>query len=224
MTKAIHKVKLATEDFIFMKLDIKKAFDSLEWEFLFAVLENFGFGPCFINYIRATTVEVASSALLNGRFTTPFPISCSIRQGCPLSALLFVVAMDVLSNMLTTTVIEGHMHGVSFLQLDYQIDHCIYVDDIHLSVEDTPTHIKFFLDLLTRFGEDSSLTCNWQKTHVVYLSDEDILARLLDSLLEYGWSWEDDINATKLLGIHIVDEIVPMLMIEQLRVELELGL
>lgn len=42
--------------------------------------------------------------------------------------------------------------------------------------------------------------------------------------MEYGWTWDDDLSATKLLGIHIADEIIPGLMAEQLRVKLERGL
>lgn len=117
--EALCKAKLVAQDFIFLKLDIRKAFDSLEWGFLFAVLERFGFGPTFISYIRATTVGASSSVLLNGCFTTPFLISRSIRQGCPLSALLFVIVMEVLSSMITLVVANGHIHGVSFPELDY---------------------------------------------------------------------------------------------------------
>lgn len=120
-TEAIHRAKQAAEAFTFMKLDITKAFDSLEWGFLFAALESFGFGPRFLNYIRATTVGAASNVLLNGRFTEPFPISRSIWQGYPLSALLFAVVMDVLSNMLSTAVSEHHIQGVQFPELEYQI-------------------------------------------------------------------------------------------------------
>lgn len=54
---------------------------------------------------------VASSILLNGRFTDPFPIPRSIRQGCPLSALLFVVVMDILSNLISSWIANGNLHG-----------------------------------------------------------------------------------------------------------------
>lgn len=91
--------------------------------------------------------------------------------------------------MLMATIAEGHLHGVTFLELDYQIGHCIYADDIHLIVEDRPTNIEFCIDFFTRSGEALGLVCNWQKTHAVYLSNEEVLAHLLD----FGWSWEDDL-------------------------------
>lgn len=50
---------------------------------------------------------------------------------------------------------------------------------------------------------------------------DDIPQRLM---LHFGWTWEDDFLATKLLGIHIADEIVPGRMTTQLRVKLERGL
>lgn len=79
-------------------------------------------------------MDVASCVMLNDRFTAPFPISRSIRQGCPLSTLLFAVAMEVLSNMIADAVRRQHLHGVSFAELDYQIAHDIYADDIHLFI------------------------------------------------------------------------------------------
>lgn len=206
-------------NFIFMKLDIKKAFVSLEWGSLFAVLEKFGFGPTFISYIQATMVGVASSVLLNGRFTNPFLISCSIRQGCLLFSLLFVIVMDVLSNMLTKVIKKLRIRGVSFDELDYEIGHGIYADDIHLIIWDHQEDVVYFLALFDRFEVASGLVCDWEKTHVVYLSQEDMSARLL----KLGWIWEDKITTMKLLGIHIVDEIVPGLMTKQLSVRLERG-
>lgn len=92
-----------------MKLDTQKAFKSLEWNFLFAVLEQFGFGPQFLSYICATTVGAASTVLINGRFIETFPISWSIRQGCPLSAILFAIVMDILSNQITVAIRERHI-------------------------------------------------------------------------------------------------------------------
>lgn len=56
----------------------------------------------------------------------------------------------------------------------------------------------------------SGLLYDWQKTHAVYLFEEDIPKWLMD----LGWSWEDELTTTKLLGIHIADEIVPGLMQE----------
>lgn len=122
--------------------------------------------------------------------------------------------------MLTMAVSEGHIHGVSFPELDYQIAHGIYADDIHLIVEDRPNDLAYCFDLFDRFGEASGLMCELQKTHAVFLSHGEIPQRLLD----YGWIWEDKFSASKLLGIHIAEEIVLGLMTKQLRIKLERGL
>lgn len=219
--EALHLAKVAEATFIFMKLDIWKAFGYLEWGFIFVVLAKFRFVPCFINYIWATMVGVASFVLLNGCFTTPFPISRSIRQSCPLSALLFMIVMDVLSNMITTMVVNEYIHGVPFPKLPYQIGHGIYADDIHLIIQDHQEDITFCLELFDHFGVVFGLVCNWRKTYVVYLSKQD----LPEQLVTFGWTWEVDVSTTiKLLGIHIADEIVPGLMTKQLKIKLERGL
>lgn len=104
-----------------------------------------------------------SSVLLNGRFTNPFPITHLIRQGCPLSALLFIVVMEILSNMITIALSNGQLHGVAFSELEYQIGHDIYANDIHLILEEQQQDIKFCLSLFDRFGEASGLLCDWQR-------------------------------------------------------------
>lgn len=52
----------------------------------------------------------------------------------------------------------------TYMELDYQIGHDIYVDDIHLIIEDRQLDIDFSLDIFGRFGKASGLICDWQKT------------------------------------------------------------
>lgn len=90
--------------------------------------------------MRGETLAV----LLNERFTQPFSIIDSIRQGCPLSTILFIIAIDVLSNLLRQAAIGTHISGVSFEEHGFQVMYGIYVDDIHLFIRDTPEDLQFF--------------------------------------------------------------------------------
>lgn len=216
--KALHQAARA-EDFLFLKLNVKKAFNSLEWEFLFVVLQKFGFGPNFISYIKAATVGAASK-VLNGRFTSLFPISRPIRQGCPLSALLFVIVNNVLSSLLTS-VVEGYrLYGVQFPEHNIQTAHGIYADDVYLIIEDREDDLIFCQQLFNNFGDYSGLYYDWERTKATFLLNDNIPYRLLD----LGWTWEDELTATKPFGIHMGHNIVPGLMVEQLRTCLEHGL
>ena len=83
-----------------LSLDQEKAFDRVDWPFLFATLAKMGFGDNFIRWVRLLYSDVRSSVLvnlLNGYISRPFKPSRGVLQGCPLSPLLYVLSMEVLA-------------------------------------------------------------------------------------------------------------------------------
>ena len=80
-----------------LSLDQEKAFDRVDWPFLFATLAKMGFGDNFIRWVRLLYTDVRSSVLVNGYISRPFKPSRGVRQGCPLSPLLYVLSMEVLA-------------------------------------------------------------------------------------------------------------------------------
>ena len=83
-----------------LSLDQEKAFDPIDWPFLFAALAKMGFGDNFIRWVRLLYSDVRSSVLVNlvnGYTSRPFKPSRGVLQGCPLSPLLYVLSMEVLA-------------------------------------------------------------------------------------------------------------------------------
>ena len=80
-----------------ISLDQEKAFDRVDWPFLFATLAKMGFGDNFIRWVRLLYTDVRSSVLVNSYTFLPFKPSCGVRQGCPLCPLLYVFFMKVLA-------------------------------------------------------------------------------------------------------------------------------
>ena len=68
-----------------LSLDQEKAFDRVDWPFLFATLAKMGFGDNFIRWVRLLYTDVRSSILVNGYTSRPFKPSHGVRQVCPLS-------------------------------------------------------------------------------------------------------------------------------------------
>jgi len=82
---------------ILLFLDLRKAFDSVEWNFLFRVLEKYNFGNEYISWIKTIYNNCKSGVINNGWISDFFVLSRGVRQGCPLSAILFLFVTEILA-------------------------------------------------------------------------------------------------------------------------------
>ncbi|PKI62164.1 hypothetical protein CRG98_017537 [Punica granatum] len=90
-----------------IKIDLMKAFDSLSWDFILNSLEAMGFPPNFLWWIKGCITSPYFSVAINGSLAGYFPGQRGVRQGHPLSPYLFVIAMEVFSQIMDLAVIEG---------------------------------------------------------------------------------------------------------------------
>ena len=95
--EAIHSSFLRKEKGMVVKLDLANAFDRVNHEFLFAVMEKFGFSTELIGWIKGCICSPWIAPLVNGRPTNFFQASRGLRQGCPLSPLLYAIQASVFS-------------------------------------------------------------------------------------------------------------------------------
>jgi mannosylglycoprotein endo-beta-mannosidase len=83
-----------------IKLDMENAFDRVQHNFLFVVLTRFGFGVDLLAWISSCISTPWISPMIKGRPTKLFKLSRGLRQGCPLSPLLYILMEEALSIML----------------------------------------------------------------------------------------------------------------------------
>lgn len=149
-----------------MKIDIAKAFDTLDSAFLLRVLKGFGFCDTFCNWINSILLSVRLSVSINGRIHGFFRCSSGVRQGDPLSPLLFCLAKEVISRSLTEMVREGKLkliHGTRKINIP---SHILYADDMMIFCKGTNSNIKALKDVYLKYVESSGQMENPQKSSI----------------------------------------------------------
>ncbi len=84
-------------------LDFEKAFDSIEWEIQKCqkCIKSFNFGPNLRQWISVYNKDISRCVIYNGVASQHFYLERGVRQGCPLSGILFVIAMELLAQSIT---------------------------------------------------------------------------------------------------------------------------
>ena len=117
---------------VIVKLDIEKAYDYVNWAALFYLMERMGFGVRWGRWMKACITTIRLSVLVNGYPMGFFDSSHGLRKGIPLSPLLFLLVMEVLSRLLKGTEEEGFLYSFqagSHVQGGLNNSHIIFVDD-----------------------------------------------------------------------------------------------
>jgi hypothetical protein len=127
------------------KLDLEKAYDHVNWDFLLYMLQRCGFGERWRKWIKFCVSTGKFSILVNGAPTGFFQRSRGIRQGDPLSPLLFVVVMEAFSRMLNESLLQGLLS--SFLEVirDNEalvVNHLLFADDTLILCGAQAEHVR----------------------------------------------------------------------------------
>ena len=167
------------------KLDIEKAYDHVNWDSLLYVLSRMGFGHRWIRWMRMCMSTVRFSVLINGSPAGFFSSSRGIRQGDPLSPLLFLLVMEVLSRMMQKTEEGGFIHGFQVgaaLGNRLEVSHLLYADDTILFVDACPEQVTYLRRVLTCFEAVTGLRVNMNKSEMVPIGEVTNLSYLADIL------------------------------------------
>ena len=163
-------LRLYTSDIeaVFLKLDFEKAFDSINWDFLFELLLARGFGQCWIGWIKVCLLSRTSSILINGKPGNYIQCRKGLRQGDPLSPYLFILVADTLTHILSLADNNGCIQNVGSFPWPNGMGSLHYADDTPLLVS-RDARFLLSLKLLYEFEMMTGLKINFHKSLVYNL-------------------------------------------------------
>ena len=156
---------------ILVGVDFTKAFDTISKQFIKDSIEEYGFGPNFQQYIETLLAQTDSSIIHHGWISAPFKVERGIRQGCPLSPLLFVLAVEILAIKIRNS---KDIKGITTIartenaQTENALKIQQFADDTTLYLKDKED-LGAAINIFQSFATISGLEVNQQKTEAMWL-------------------------------------------------------
>uniref|UniRef100_A0A8C5PAH9 Reverse transcriptase domain-containing protein n=1 Tax=Leptobrachium leishanense TaxID=445787 RepID=A0A8C5PAH9_9ANUR len=179
---AIHCSRQRGVPMILLSTDAEKAFDRVSWHFLFATLHAMHLPPEFISWVAALYSSPNARVRVNGILSDTFQIRNGIRQGCPLSPLLFALSLEPFLESVrrneAITGITGHngTHKVS-----------AYADDLLFYVTKPVASLPEIVEEFRTYGTLSNLKLNMDKSEVLNINVPGEAERVLRRMHPFVW-------------------------------------
>ncbi|KAL9665021.1 hypothetical protein QQ045_020430 [Rhodiola kirilowii] len=150
-----------------LKLDLSKAYDTVDWKFLEASLTLFGFPSRFVKWIMSCICSVKCSVLINGNLEGFFGSNRGLRQGDPISPYLFTLVMEVL----------GRILGKMKLSKEYNyhpkcarigLSRLMFADELIIFSKASQASLEKIKEALQSFYDCSGLKVNLDKSEIFF--------------------------------------------------------
>ncbi|KAL2250082.1 UNVERIFIED_CONTAM: hypothetical protein Sindi_2481900, partial [Sesamum indicum] len=183
-----------------LKVDIRKAYDTVDWDFLIEVLEMFGFPITFVKWIEEYVTTPSFSVGLNGKPHGFFRGARGLRQGDPLSPYLFVLVMEVLHLGFLQLIDQEELFSYHWKCEAARIFQLGFADDVILFSRADMESLRIFKAGLDRFAEWSGLRLNVQKSHLIISRSAQTLREEMLALLGF----QEGVLPMRYLGLPLI--------------------
>ena len=164
--ETIHELHRKKKSGIILKLDFEKAYDKVKWPFLQQALRMKGFAPKWAAWIEETTSKGSVGIKVNDNVGHFFQTKKGVRQGDPLSPILFNIVVDVLAILIARAKDNGLLRGLDPNLVDDDLSILQYADDTILFMENDVEDDKNMKLLLCAFEQSSGLKINFHKSEM----------------------------------------------------------
>ncbi|KAL5858823.1 hypothetical protein ACOSQ4_000119 [Xanthoceras sorbifolium] len=166
--EVLHKFRVSKskKGFLAWKIDLAKAYDKIQWDFIENVLLEVGLTKHFVDLIMFCVRSVNYRVVLNGEISDAFSPGCGIRQGDPISPYLFILCMEKLSHLIVDCVNKGSWKPIAVSRGGPLISHLFFADDLILFGHATFQQAESMKLCLDRFCGSSGQEVSFSKSRV----------------------------------------------------------
>ncbi|KAA3453378.1 reverse transcriptase [Gossypium australe] len=151
-----------------LKLDMSKAYDQVEWDFLAGMMKHLGFHEEWIILIMRCVCPVSYSVSINGCNSDWFSPSRGLRQGDPLSPFLFLICVEGFSVLIEEAKRKGLMQGAPIGRARFSINHLFFVDDSILFGDASCKGVEAVRDVIKEYESISGQRVNFEKSLIYF--------------------------------------------------------
>ena len=164
--EVIHSMRKKTgkKGFMAIKVDLEKAYDRLNWDFIHNTLQETGLPNDMIQIIMKCITSVTMKVLWNGEVSDEFVPSRGIRQGDPLSPYIFVLCVERLSHGINNAVTVGDWLPIRMARRGTPLTHLFFADDLLLIVEANINQAEAINMVLDTFCQSSKAKVSKEKS------------------------------------------------------------
>ena len=160
----VNEIRRKKNRAIVVKVDFRKAFDLVSWQFLYYMMGRLGFFSKWIGWVKTYMESPTLLVLVNGSPTKEFQPKIGFRQGDPISPFLFLIVAEGLARMVSQAIQKNLYKGVKVGSKGIMINLLQFIDDTLFLCEPSLENIKVIKTILRCFEEVSSLRVNFHKT------------------------------------------------------------
>ncbi|XP_057760557.1 uncharacterized protein LOC130980933 [Arachis stenosperma] len=174
-----------------IKLDMNKAYDRLEWDFLERVLEAFGFCNEWVKLMMNCVKSASYRFKINGKLSRRIGPQRELRQGDPLSPYLFILAAESFTILMEKAARDNLISGIRLAPTAPPITHLLFANDCIIFTGAQEDEIYQLIQIINKYTEASGQRINTEKSGLIFGSQVPIQSRVNIEEITGMASWED---------------------------------
>jgi hypothetical protein len=167
-THLMKNKRTGREGYADIKLDMSKAYDRVEWNFVERMMRKMGFQEKWISLIMLCITSVKYQFKVNGTCSDVVVPQRGLRQGDPISPYIFLICAEAFSSLLNKADVDGSLQGIKICNNAPSFNHLLFADDSLVLIKASKESAKTLQNILQLYEVCSGQTINFDKSSVMF--------------------------------------------------------